>query len=465
LLLKELCRLLDLCQPFFSQYRVFVRMRRQALGLLCALGSRTIARVLAATGRDQQAWSNEYRLFSRSPWQTRDLFCLLIQEALPFSGTDSEPITLAGDFTHLPKDGRNIPGVSCMRDPLSPAFHTNLIHGLRFLQIGLICPFRAQDPALPSRCLPVHFSSLPVLKKPGKKATSKEWSDYRAAVKKRPTAQKARQALIDLRADFNGAGAAARTLLVALDGSFCNRVLMEEPIEGVELLCRCRKDAVLCRPARKGRKGPKSFYGKRKFTPEQLLKNKSKPWQEIEFQQGGRSHTIRYKEIPELLWQNGSKRRKLRLLVLAPQGYRLHQHGRVLYRQPAFILTTDLQTPAATLIAAYLDRWQIEINHREEKTNMGVGDAQVRNARSVPRQPGFNVAVYSLLLLAALKAYGPTRTKDYLPPPKWKRRPNLRPSCLDIVALLRHQIAENPGKLADFEIDTCARDLVVKAAA
>jgi DDE superfamily endonuclease len=462
LLLQELCRLLDLCQPFFSQYRVFVRMRRQALGLLCALGSRTIARVLAATGRDQQEWSNEYRLFSRSPWQTRDLFSLILQQALPFTGTDAEPITLAGDFTHLPKDGLKIPGVSCMRDPLSPAFHTNLIYGLRFLQIGLICPFRAQNPALPSRCLPILFSSLPVVKKPGKKATDEEWSGYRAIVKKRPTSHKARQALIDLRADFDRAGAAARTLLVALDGSFCNRVLMEEPIERVELLCRCRKDAVLCRPARKGRKG---FYGKRKFTPEQLLKNKRQPWQEIEFQQGGQPHTIRYKEMTGLLWQNGSRRRKLRLLVLAPQGYRLHQHGRLLFRQPAFILTTDLKTPAAKLIAAYLDRWQIEINHREEKTNMGVGHAQVRNVHSVPRQPSFNVAVYSLLLLAALKAYGPTLTKDYLPPPKWKRRPNARPSCLDIVALLRHQIAENPGKLADFEIDTCAQDLVVKAAA
>src|SRR5262249_10958085 len=126
---------------------------------------------------------------------------------------------------------------------------------------------------------------------------------------------------------------------------------------------------------------------------------------------------------------------------------------------------TDLKTPAAKLIAVYLDRWQIEINHREEKSTLGVGHAQVRNPQSVPRQPAFAVATYSLLLLAALKAYGPTRTHDYLPPPKWARRLNSRPSCLEIVALLRQQIVENPDKLRDLAIDTSAEDLVIKAAA
>ena len=29
-----------------------------------------------------------------------------------------------------------------MRDPMSPAFHTNLIYGLRFFQVGVICSFR-----------------------------------------------------------------------------------------------------------------------------------------------------------------------------------------------------------------------------------------------------------------------------------------------------------------------------------
>jgi hypothetical protein len=91
-----------------------------------------VARVLAATGRDQCDWTAEYRLFSRSRWQTRDLFFSVIQRALPFAGPEKEPIVLAGDFTHLVKSGRHIPLLHCMRDPLSPPFHANLIYGLRF---------------------------------------------------------------------------------------------------------------------------------------------------------------------------------------------------------------------------------------------------------------------------------------------------------------------------------------------
>jgi hypothetical protein len=51
-------------------------------------------------------------------------------------GQENEPIVLAGDFTHLPKSGKQIPQRHCMRDPLSPPFHVNLIYGLRFFQAG-----------------------------------------------------------------------------------------------------------------------------------------------------------------------------------------------------------------------------------------------------------------------------------------------------------------------------------------
>jgi hypothetical protein len=236
---------------------------------------------------------------------------------------------------------------------------------------------------------------------------------------------------------------------------------MAEPIERVALLCRCRKDAVLCRRAAPG---AKRFYRPETFTPEEVRQDESQPWQTTLLFYGGRERVFRYKDVGPVLWQRGGRRRALRLLVLAATGYRLHAHGKLLYRQPAYLLTTDLSTPAPQLVSAYLDRWQIEVNHREEKSILGVGDAQVRNAESVPRQPAFAVAVYSMLLLAAHKAYGPTRTQDYLPPPKWGR-PGERPSCLDILALLRTQMIDHPEQLRAFEIATCAADLVCKAAA
>lgn len=462
MLLQELLALLEKFESVFSQRRVFVRVRRQALGLLCALGSRTVARVLAAVGRDQVDWSTEYRLFSRSPWQCRALFAPVLGEALALAGQAVDgPVVVAGDFTHLPKAGRHIPLVSCLRDPMSPPFHTNLIYGLRFLQLTLLCSFREAHPALSARSVPIRWESLPAVPKPGQRASAQEWASYRQAQKRQPTAHATRRALEELRSDLDQAGAVNRALLVTLDGSFCNRVLMAEPIERVALLCRCRKDAVLCRRAAPA---TKRFYSQATFTPEQVRQDESQPWQSTLLFYGGRERALRYKDLGPVHWQRGGRRRELRLLVLASTGYRLHAHGKLLYRQPAYLLTTDLSTPAAQLVAAYLDRWQIEVNHREEKSILGVGDAQVRNAESVPRQPAFAVAIYSMLLLAAHKAYGPTRTQDYLPPPKWGH-PGERPSCLDILALLRTQMMAHPEQLRAFEIETCAADLVCKAAA
>jgi hypothetical protein len=57
--------------------------------------------------------------------------------------------------------------------------------------------------------------------------------------------------------------------------------------------------------------------------------------------------------------------------------------------------TTDFPTPDSVV-----DRWQIEVNLREEKTTFGVGQAEVRNPLSVPRQPAFSVALYAMLLFS-----------------------------------------------------------------
>ena len=43
----------------------------------------------------------------------------------------------------------------------------------------------------------------------------------------------------------------------------------------------------------------------------------------------------------------------------------------------------------------YFDRWQIEVNHRDEKDTLGVGQAQMWNPVSVPKQPALVVASYS----------------------------------------------------------------------
>ena len=112
----------------------------------------------------------------------------------------------------------------------------------------------------------------------------------------------------------------------------------------------------------------------------------------------------------------------------------------------------------------YFDRWEIEVNHREEKDTLGVGQAQVRSKKSVPRQPAFAVAAYSMLLLACLNVFGPGRTDNYIPLPKWRKNAR-RASCLDLVTLLRKELVEHPDKAAWLGIATNAKTMVTTGAA
>ena len=134
------------------------------------------------------------------------------------------------------------------------------------------------------------------------------------------------------------------------------------------------------------------------------------------------------------------------------------------YRDPAYLLVSDLHSSAKQLLQIYFDRWQIEVNHREEKDTLGVGQAQLWNATSVPKQPVLAVAAYSALLLASLVAFGAERGKAYAELPKWRRNAR-RPSCLDLITLLRKELVQQPDKVASLHMKTTDSGLVGAAAA
>ena len=217
----------------------------------------------------------------------------------------------------------------------------------------------------------------------------------------------------------------------------------------------------MCRPAPLG---GRRFYAVETFTPEQVRKDDSIPWKTTKIFYGGKRRTIRYKEICGVLWQHGAKRRRLRLFVIAPTPYRKRQSARLYYRDPAYLLTSIPHGTAHALLQIYFDRWQIEVNHREEKDTLGVGQAQLWNPTSVPKQPAFAVASYSALLLAGLKAFGPGRGEAFAALPKWRRKAK-RPSCLDLLTLLRKEMVEHPELTQPVGLNLTDHDLTSAAAA
>jgi hypothetical protein len=323
----------------------------------------------------------------------------------------------------------------------------NLMFGLRFLQASLLVPLYRRS-KVGSRALPIRFQEAPRIKHPGRKATAEQWQAYRALARLHNLSQQFAGMMKDLRLALDAAGGKAKILVMAVDGGFCNRTVFTVVLKGVEIVARARKDAVLCFRAAAG---SQRFYGVDKFTPEQVRQDASVPWKTARLFYGGKRRQVRYKEILEVLWQGGARRRALRLLVVAPTPYRKRKSSRLYYRNPAYLLTTDLTGHARVLLQIYLDRWQIEVNHREEKDTLGVGQAQLWNETSVPKQPVLAVAAYSALLLASLKAFGAERGEAYAPLPKWRKSAK-RPSCLDLVALLRKEVVEHPELTAELKL-------------
>jgi hypothetical protein len=267
-----------------------------------------------------------------------------------------------------------------------------------------------------------------------------------------------------LRQELDQAGGRNKVLVLAGDGSFCNRTCCGEIPERSVLLVRARKDAKLCFRAPASEHGPRRFYGIEKFTPEQVRQDGSREWKTVRIFYGGKRRKIRYKEVAEVYWQRGAKQRPLRLLVIAPTPYRKSKSKRLYYRDPAFLLTTDLRNSTQQLLQIYFDRWQIEVNHREEQDTLGVGQAQLWNVTSAPKQPVLAVAAYRALLLASLQAFGAERGAAYAELPKWRRNAR-RPSCLDLITLLRKEMAQRPTLLDPFDLQVVDSDLVRAAAA
>jgi len=215
---------------------------------------------------------------------------------------------------------------------------------------------------------------------------------------------------------------------------------------------RIRADAKLYHlpDASQTKPGRKPRYGQLAPTPEELRCDEDVPWQPVEAFAAGKTHAFKIKTLGPLRWRPAGQEHNLRLIVIAPLGYRLAKDARILYRKPAFLICTDPSAPLDKILLAYLWRWDIEVNFRDEKTILGVGQAQVRHQPSVQNVPALAVAAYAMLLTAAIQAYGPTAHPGLLPAPKWRSKEPRRPSTQSLVNHLRHELWDQAIRFSGF---------------
>lgn len=449
-LLQELEQLLGALAPAFSCRQLFARARRHCLAHLVGFGRHTISSLLRVQNRHQQDWSADYRLYSHDRFDEQAVFAQ-VRGAVEQTLAENQPLVVAMDDSLLRKTGRKIHGLRYQRDPLSPPFHVNFVRGLRVLQISAALPQGGGS----ARMVPIDFQHAVLPPKPAKSASPQEREDYQKIKAQRNINRVGFQRLEALRQDMDQKGSAQRGLIVSVDGRFTNKTFLQEVPPRTVVVGRLRKDAVLHElPEVQPALGRKRKYGRLLATPEHLLQDDQVPFQTVRAFAAGKEHDFQIKRLGPVVMRLDRAARPVQVVVIKPLGYRLKKGGKLLYRQPAFLVGTDPQMTLEELLQDFLWRWDIEVNFRDEKTILGVGQAQVRTEASNQNAPALAVAAYALLLMASVKAYGKNGAPDRLGEAKWYRRqPQERATTSELINQLRRELwadALNPRHYSDF---------------
>jgi SRSO17 transposase len=423
------------------------RVRRHVLSQLLCLGRHTLTGVLGTSGRLFCDWSADYRMYSKQRIEPEKLFTP-VRRTMTATLPEPDPLVVALDDTRLPKTGRKTHGVKYTRDPLGPAFHVNFIKAQRFVQISMAAP---ADNGM-ARMIPIDFVHAPTPQKPRRDADEQTCTQFRQAKREMALPKVGADRLGKLRSAMDEDSQQNRPLWSVVDGGYTNRTFIKNLPPRTVAVGRIRADAKLYHlpESTEGKPGRNRAYGERAPTPEELRKDTSVPWQHVEAFAAGKTHSFKIKTLAPLRWRPTGKEYLLRLIVIAPLGYRLTKHSKMLYRKPAYLICTDPDADIQRVLQAYVWRWDIEVNFRDEKTLLGVGQAQVRHQHSVENVPALAVAAYSMLLTSATQAYGPCGEPDVLPAPQWRRKKRLRASTQSLLQHLRQEVWAQAIRFSSF---------------
>jgi len=409
------------------------------------MGSHTITNLVSACGGQFKDWSADYRMYQRNRVEPEKLFAMVRARLCE---RNDEDMVVALDDTRIRKSGKKTWGVKYTRDPMGPPFHVNFILAQRFLQTSMAC----QADGGQARMIPVDWIHAPMPQKPPRDASPSQLKQYQEQCKSERIAQVAVRRMQHLRQWLNDNNLQERTLWCVVDGSFTNATVLKNVPEHTVLVGRIRKDAKLHylpeqQPPAQGRR---RCYGADAPTPEQLRTDNTVPWIPITVFAGGATRELRAKRLGPLRWRTAGEHVDLQLVVIAPTAYRVSRNGKTLYRKPAYLICTDPNATLTQIVQRYVWRWDIEVNFRDEKTILGLGEAQVRTPQAIQNVTGLAVAAYAMLLTAAEACNQAKLPYLHLPAPKWRRKKTKRVTTMDLILNLRYELWAKAILFSDF---------------
>jgi hypothetical protein len=107
----------------------------------------TVTGLLNALGRQQQNWSKAYRLY-REHVDGAAVFSPVLDGVLELI-PEGAALVVGVDGSHVRKTGQKVVAAGWYRDPLGPAFHTNLMWFQRFIQLAPAVVLRERLICLP----------------------------------------------------------------------------------------------------------------------------------------------------------------------------------------------------------------------------------------------------------------------------------------------------------------------------
>jgi len=224
-----------------------------------------------------------------------------------------------------------------------------------------------------------------------------------------------------LKKAFAQCGRADQAILMVADGSYDTLNLWKHLPDGIILLARSAKNRVLFHlPTPQAGRGRKRIYGERALSPQQIWRG-GKGWRKLELMVRGRTRHLQYK-VSQPVLRRGAAHRPLFLIVV--RGKKNKRTRRI----PLPFLVNAIQDdngqwqlpfPIETLLFWAWQRWELEVCHRELKSNFGLGNKQCWNPHAAVLSVQWSAWVYSILLLAGYRTWGLANAPDV--PTRWWR--------------------------------------------
>ena len=410
-LLKNFFDLLKEYGSLFKQKRTFLRVVDLVLGEIFVFARHTISQIIMTLGRNEEDWTAWYRLFSRERFPYAKVRDLLLRQVLAVYG-EVDLLVVAGDSTQTPRSSRKMEGSGWLRNLRTPPFMLGIHAAQRWFHGAVLLP-EAQSY---SRALPLYWE--PAFTPKSKPKAHEPCTEAEAALK----------FLTWLKQQLKQLGRAKQPLLMVADGAYDNLKLWQNLPQGVILLARSAKNRVLYhlpQAEKQQKRGRHLLYGERAKSPQALWREK-KGWRKLEIKVRAKLRHLQYRlQVPVL--RKGAANSPLVLIIV-----RGKSNARI-RREPLPFLVTAVQNeggewllplPIETLVFWAWQRWEIEVVHRELKSNFGLGEKQCWQPKAAVLSVQWSAWLYALLLLAGYQTWGlaapaPVPSRWWRGAPRW----------------------------------------------